>query len=150
MPPESVSSPSRKHEHPQPSSQMGKPFAWSSVPVQFVSIVSIVTLIVTKVADTLTTALGLLYVPGVLESNPVMATVFTAVGVLPGLILAHGAIITSLIVLTEGVLARIAPSTVWDIVGIRLLGYGPVIVLSSIAAVHNAAILIAHFGHLPI
>ncbi|TKX73138.1 hypothetical protein EXE46_14715 [Halorubrum sp. GN11_10-6_MGM] len=101
-------------------------------------------LLATKFADALTTGIGLTYVPGVHESNPVVAPIFKEVGVTEGLLFGSFAIVVGIVAVTEIgalVIARrrrnghLAPV-------VRAVGYGLPSLLFAFVAVRNAAVLL--------
>lgn len=92
-----------------------------------------------KTADGLVTAVALTTGAGT-ERNPVAASVFEAVGVLPGVV---GLTLLALAVAVGGIEAaasrapggRVTPTVV------RVCGYGPLALVWSLVTLHNAAIL---------
>ena len=88
---------------------------------------------------------GLAYVPGVYELNPVIAPVFAEIGLIYGLIVSSFAVVVAIVTVTEAaalVVARrrrdgyLAPL-------VRAVGYGLPSLCFAVVAVHNAAVLLA-------
>ena len=105
---------------------------------------AIVCLSLTKALDATTTAVGLAFVPGVVEANPFAAALFAAVGVFPGLLLASLAVLAFVVAITEtgaAWLARRSDAPEWAPVATRTVGYLPPSLVFGAAAVHNAALL---------
>ena len=104
----------------------------------------IVLLALTKALDAATTALGLVLVPRIVESNPFAATLFETVGVLPGLLLGSLAVVGVVVLVTEyGVakLRRTPDAPDWAPTATRIVGYFPPSLLFGAVAVYNAALL---------
>ncbi|GAB7010346.1 hypothetical protein JCM31271_22890 [Halorubrum trueperi] len=99
----------------------------------------------TKMADALTTGVGLRFVPAVYEANPVVDSLLSRVGIVTGLLVSSFAIVVAITVITE--VASIAVSMrrrdghLAPIV--RLTGYGIPSALFAVVAVYNATIVVA-------
>lgn len=98
----------------------------------------------TKALDAGTTAIGLTLVPGVVESNPLAAALFSAVGVLPGLLVGTVAVLVAVVAITEASAAwlRRAPDVPgWAPGAARTVGYLVPSLVFGAVAVHNAMLL---------
>jgi hypothetical protein len=100
-------------------------------------------LAVSKLADSVTTAVGLLAVPGLAEGNPAIRALIARLGVLPALAVVTVGVVVLVVATTE---AGVRCSQRLD--GsprtrglIRSLGYLPLSALFLAAAVHNAVLL---------
>ena len=105
---------------------------------------AIACLLLTKALDATTTAVGLTLVPGLVESNPFAAVLFSSVGVLPGLLLATLAVLAVVVGVTEAGVAwlRKRPDTPgWGPTVTRIVGYLPPSLVFGVAAVHNTTLL---------
>lgn len=105
---------------------------------------AIACLLLTKALDATTTAVGLTLVPGLVESNPFAAALFSTVGVLPGLLLASLAVLAFVVGVTEAGaawLARHPDAPGWGPTATRAVGYLPPSLIFGAAAVHNATLL---------
>lgn len=101
-------------------------------------------LLLTKALDATTTAVGLALVPGLAEANPVAATLFSTVGVLPGLLLASLVILAIVVAVTEtgaGWLRRHPDAPGWAPRATRIAGYLPPSLVFGAAAIHNATLV---------
>jgi hypothetical protein len=102
----------------------------------------IAALVVTKGADLLTTAYGILLVEGVVEVNPIAATVFARTGVL-GLV-AMSVVGTAIVVLVVEWGANAVRRLTGDDRSVRWLyvgGYAPLACLSALATVNNLSVV---------
>ena len=102
-------------------------------------------LVATKALDVVTTAVGLLLVPGFVEANPYAAAVFESMGVLTGLLVLSA--VTLLVVgsVTEfgaRYLERDADTPEWAPTFTRIVGYGPLSVVFGAAALHNTGLIV--------
>lgn len=98
----------------------------------------------TKALDATTTAIGLALVPGIAEANPVAATLFSTVGVLPGVVLGSLIVLAFVVALTESGVAwlrRQPDAPDWAPTATRVAGYLLPSLVFGAAAVHNAALL---------
>jgi ABC-type dipeptide/oligopeptide/nickel transport system permease component len=101
-------------------------------------------LLATKFADALTTGIGLAYVPGIYESNPVVRPVFEEVGVTDGLLFSSFAIVAGIVAVTEIAAIAIARRRREGHLApvVRAVGYGIPSLLFAAVAVRNAAVLL--------
>lgn len=102
-------------------------------------------LVGTKALDVVTTAVGLLVVPGFSEANPFAAAVFESVGVITGLLLLSIATIVVVGLVTETgarYLERLEDTPEWAPTFTRTVGYGPLSVVFGAAALHNTGLIV--------
>jgi hypothetical protein len=110
-----------------------------------ISVSGIALLTATKMADALTTGVGLRFVPSVYEANPMVDALFRQVGITTGLLVSSCVIVVAITLVTE--VASIAVSVrrrdghLAPIV--RLVGYGLPSSLFALVAVYNATVLVA-------
>ncbi len=99
----------------------------------------------TKLADALTTGVGLRFVPAVYEANPVASAVMARVGVDTGLIVSSFGIVVGITVITEAAAVAVslrrrdghlAPL-------VRLAGYGLPSAVFAVVSVYNATVIVA-------
>lgn len=98
----------------------------------------------TKALDASTTAIGLTLIPGVVESNPLAATLFSAVGVLPGLLVGTVAVLVCIVAITEAGaawLGRAPDAPGWVPGATRAVCYLLSSLVFGAVAVHNAVLL---------
>lgn len=99
----------------------------------------------TKAADAATTAVGLVYVPGVYEANTVAALLLHRMGVVTGLLVTSVAVIVVIALVTEvasiTVCARRADAHLASVV--RLVGYGVPSTLFAAVSMYNVSKLLA-------
>ncbi|MUW14253.1 hypothetical protein GJ633_05960 [Halorubrum sp. CBA1125] len=114
------------------------------------SISGIALLTATKAADALTTGLGLAYVPGVYEANPMVRVVFERMGITEGLVVSSFVIVAGIVLITElasvGVAKRRPDGHFAPLV--RLVGYGLPSMVFAAVALRNAGVLVAGIGGL--
>jgi len=102
---------------------------------------------VTRSLDAVTTLLGLALVPTLEEANPLARAIFAAIGPVAGLVVLSVAGIAAVTLVTElGVSLIETGEGPIDGTTIRYLGYGLPSVLSLVAAVHNARLLVTVIG----
>lgn len=103
----------------------------------------VASLVATKAGDLLTTVLGLVYVEGLTERNPVAAAVFESAGV-PGLVAVSLAGIALVVVVVEGLVSYLErhEETDLDPRVPYFLGYVPLIAIFAFATVHNAVLVL--------
>lgn len=103
-------------------------------------------LVVSKLADTTTTAVGLQFVPLVVESNPHLRLLMAWVGSLPGLLLGTVAVLGLVVLVTElAVLAcgRLDGDARWAPPTVRFVGYVPLTIVFWAASVNNLVVIAA-------
>lgn len=102
-------------------------------------------LVVGKALDVVTTAVGLLYVPGFVEANPFAAVYFDSFGVVTGLLslsLALIVVVTAVTELGARYLANHEDGPAWGPTVTRFVGYVPLSVVFVFAGLHNAGLII--------
>lgn len=108
------------------------------------SVSGIALLTATKAADAATTAVGLVYVPGIYEANTLIAFLLHRVGVATGLLVSSFAVIVVIALITEiasiTVCARRTDAHLATVV--RLVGYGIPSVLFAAVSVYNVTKLV--------
>lgn len=101
-------------------------------------------LVLSKLLDGATTAVGLLFVPAVAEANPLLRRLVAVLGIVPGVVLGTLVVVGTVVLVTEaGVLAcqRLDPEPRrWGRI-VRTVGYGPLTVVFAIAAVNNLVLI---------
>lgn len=106
-------------------------------------------LVVTKVADTTTTFLGLQFVPSVVESNVYLRALIASVGLIPGLLLGTLVVLGLVVGVTESArLAclrldceeRSAQRTV------QFVGYVPLSIVFCAVSLHNLVVILSGLG----
>ena len=109
------------------------------------SLSGMILLTVTKMLDAFTTGLGLLYVPGVYEANPLIAPIFHQVGTVTGLLIASFVLVIAITVITEAssILVSVRRQDGHLAPVVRVAGYGIPSVLFATISVYNVNILIA-------
>lgn len=109
------------------------------------SLSGMILLTVTKLLDALTTGLGLLYVPGVYEANPLISPVFHHVGTVTGLLIASFVLIITITLTTEAssILISVRRQDGHLAPVVRVVGYGIPSVLFATISVYNVNILVA-------
>ena len=102
---------------------------------------------VTKLLDALTTGLGLVYIPGVYEANPLIAPILHQVGIVTGLTLASFVLVISITLITEvsSILVSIRRQDGHLAPIVRFVGYGVPSVLFATISVYNASVLYSGF-----
>jgi hypothetical protein len=98
----------------------------------------------TKALDAGTTVLGLSLVPGIVESNPFAAALFSAVGLVPGVLVGSLAVLAFVVAVTEtgaAWLRRVSDGPEWAPTAARAVGYLAPSLVFAAAAVNNAALL---------
>lgn len=106
-------------------------------------------LVFTKIADMCTTAVGLLYIPGITELNPIASAVFHEFGTVTGVVVFGGVVVFAVAIVVElGAceLYRWTGSPTWPVL-LRGGAYGSVSFVYAAAAYQNA-VLIANHVHL--
>ena len=95
--------------------------------------------------DALTTGVGLRYVPGIYEANPIADAAFRRLGIGDGLVWSSFVVIVAIALITEvaaiAVAARRPDGHLAPLV--RVVGYGIPAVLFGAIAVYNAQLLLA-------
>lgn len=101
-------------------------------------------LAVSKFGDLLTTVIGLVYVDGITERNPVAAAVFEAAGV-PGLVAVSLGGVALVIVVVEGLTSylRCREDVDLDPRVPYLLSYVPLVGIFTLVTVHNTLLVLA-------
>lgn len=143
--------PRRNASDPSPRNT-SDPFRERSTPVSLgclgrslLSISGICLLTATKFTDALTTGIGLTFVPGIYEANPVVDAVLGEFGVTFGLVVSSVAVVLGIAVLTElaavWVSLRRQDGHLAPVV--RLVGYGIPAVLFALVSVYNVRVLLA-------
>lgn len=97
-------------------------------------------LVLAKLLDGGTTAVGLLFVPTIVEANPFLRALIGLVGVVPGLVLGTAVVLVVVVAVTElgvSVCARRAPDDAWMRPAVRLVGYLPLSLIFAAASLHN-------------
>ena len=98
-----------------------------------------------KAMDALTTGVGLRYVPGIYEANPIADAAFRRLGIVDGLVWSSFVVIVAIALITEvaaiAVAARRPDGHLAPLV--RVVGYGIPAVLFGAIAVYNAQLLLA-------
>lgn len=97
-----------------------------------------------KLADALTTAVGLTYFP-LIELNPVVRSLMAHVGIVPGVLLGGVLVVAFITLVTEcGVYTcrRLSADPRWS-VRVRYAGYGPPTLLFTAVSVSNAALILS-------
>lgn len=114
--------------------------------------VGIAGLITAKLADSVTTLVGLLFIPVLGEGNPLMAAVLDRFGIVTGLVVAQGALTVLIIGITEGAWMAIASSRRSPRLEsvVRLVGYAPPTAAAGYAAVHNVLLILVSSPRLPV
>lgn len=109
------------------------------------SVSGIVLLTATKAADAATTAVGLVYIPGIYEANTVVALLLHEVGVTTGLLVSSFVVVGVITLVTEiasiSLCARRADANLASVV--RLVGYGIPSALFAAVSVYNVTKLLA-------
>jgi len=147
--PAAESPPSERRRRSTPASSSGASAASAASAPRYgrstLSVSGLALLTVTKLLDALTTGIGLLYLPGVYEANPIVASVFREVGVVIGLAVASVAIIAGITLVVEicSVLVSVRRRDGHLAPVVRLVGYGLPSVCFAIVSVHNAGILVS-------
>lgn len=97
-----------------------------------------------KALDAATTLLGLTLVPGVVETNPFAAALFSRLGVVAGVVVASITVLAVVVAVTEAGVAwlRRSDAPEWAAAATRAVGYLPPSLLFCAATVHNAALLL--------
>ena len=99
---------------------------------------------VTTLLDAATTIVGLTFVPTLVEGNPVVRAVFRETGVVLGVALVTAVVVVAVTLLTEFavVLTYRYPNPQPSKNAVRYVGYGVPSVISILAAIHNATLLL--------
>ncbi|WP_435346462.1 DUF5658 family protein [Haloarchaeobius sp. HRN-SO-5] len=99
----------------------------------------------TTTLDAVTTLVGLTFVPGVVEGNPVVRAVFRQTGVLVGVVLVSAVVLVGITLLTElaVVLTYWYPNPEPSRTTVRYLGYGIPSAVSVVAGVNNLTLLLS-------
>jgi|GEM_PF-2361003 len=109
------------------------------------SVSGLVLLAAAKAMDALTTGVGLRYVPGIYEANPIADAAFRRLGIVEGLLWSSFVVIVAIALITEvaaiAVAARRPDGHLAPLV--RVVGYGIPAVLFGAIAVYNAQLLLA-------
>ena len=109
------------------------------------SVSGLVLLAAAKAMDALTTGVGLRYVPGIYEANPIADAAFRRLGIVDGLVWSSFVVIVAIALITEvaaiAVAARRPDGHLAPLV--RVVGYGIPAVLFGAIAVYNAQLLLA-------
>lgn len=106
--------------------------------------IGVAALVTSKLADALTTSVGLLYLP-MHEANPVLRALFAEVSVLPGLAIASLVVVAGLTVITEtgATLARRTdPDPRWAR-RVRYVGYGIPTLVFTVVSAHNLVLILS-------
>lgn len=118
-----------------PSIEHSKEWAWAWIGL----------LGATKALDAGTTAVGLLFVPGLVEANPFPASVFGSVGVGTGLVVLSVLTVVVVTLVTEAgarYLEGHDEAAAWGPTATRLVGYGPLSIVFLAASLHNAGLIL--------
>lgn len=95
--------------------------------------------------DAITTGIGLKYVPGIYEANPIADAAFRRLGIVDGLVWGSFVVIVTIMVVTEVAAIAVAtrrPDSHFAPL-VRVIGYGIPTVIFSAIAVYNAQLLLA-------
>lgn len=108
------------------------------------SISGIVVLTATKFADALTTVVGVRYIPGVYEANPVVDAVLHEVGVGYGLLVSSVVVIVAIALITEASALTIAVRRRDGHLApiVRAVGYGLPSIGFTLISLYNVQILL--------
>jgi len=109
------------------------------------SVSGICLLTATKATDALTTGIGVIYVPGIYEANPVVAPVLKQLGVGTGLIISSFVVLAGIIFVTEIAALTVAVRRFDGHLAplVRLVGYGIPSVLFAVVSLYNIHVLLA-------
>lgn len=102
-------------------------------------------LVLGKALDVVTTAVGLLVVPGFVEANPFAALYFETAGVVTGLLTLSILLLIVVTAVTElgaRYLASHPEAPPWGPTVTRFVGYVPLTVIFVFAGLHNAGLII--------
>lgn len=101
-----------------------------------------------KIADILTTVVGLQLIPRLVEVNPIARLYMESVGTILGLILQGSAIVIVTTIVLEYVLQEMyrQHGHVCLVVLLRFTAYGTLSFLYGITALHNTQLIIEHFS----
>ena len=100
---------------------------------------------VSKALDAGTTAVGLLFVPGLVEANPFPASVFGSIGVGTGLLMLSVLTVVVVTLVTEAgarYLQGHDEAAAWAPTATRLVGYAPLSIVFLAASIHNAGLIL--------
>lgn len=103
-----------------------------------------VVLWLTKLADILTTVVGLELIPGLVEMNPLARAYMGTVGTVPGLLLQGGAVVIGTTLVVEYSLHRLYfwHGSETAVLAIRGAAYGTLSVLYGLTAIHNTQLIV--------
>lgn len=111
--------------------------------------VGLIGLVVTKVADTTTTFLGLQFVPYVVESNAYLRSLIASIGLIPGLLLGTLVVLGLVVGVTES--ARLACLRLdCDVDSaqrtVQFVGYVPLSIVFCAVSLHNLVVILTGLG----
>jgi len=100
-------------------------------------------MVVAKAGDAVTTIVGLVFVPGLVEANPAVRLVIGHVGVLLGVVLGTVLSVAVVVAVTEtgSAAVRRLGEDDWAPPLVRVVGYYPPAVVFGAAAANNAALI---------
>lgn len=100
-------------------------------------------LVVAKAGDAITTVVGLVFVPGLVETNPALGLAIDEVGVLLGVTLGTALSVAVVVAVTEAGSAAVRwlGEDDWAPPLVRVVGYYPPAVVFGAAAANNAALI---------
>ena len=109
------------------------------------SVSGLVLLAAAKAMDALTTGVGLRYVPGIYEANPIADAAFRRLGIVDGLVWSSFVVIVAIALITEVAAIAVAARRPGGHLAplVRVVGYGIPAVLFGAIAVYNAQLLLA-------
>ena len=109
------------------------------------SVSGFVLLTAAKAMDALTTGVGLRYVPGIYEANPIADAAFRRLGIVDGLVWSSFVVIVAIALITEVAAIAVAARRPGGHLAplVRVVGYGIPAVLFGAIAVYNAQLLLA-------
>lgn len=100
-------------------------------------------LVVAKAGDAITTVVGLVFVPGLVEANPAVRLAIGHAGVLLGVAIGTALSVAVVVAVTETGFAAVRrlDADDWAPPLVRAVGYYPPAVVFGVAAAHNAALI---------
>lgn len=103
----------------------------------------------TKFADALTTGIGLTFIPGIYEANPLVDLVFQEIGLVWGLILNSFLIILVIMIITEvgSIVISVRRRDGHLAPFVRIVGYGIPSVVFAAIALYNVQVLLTGLRH---
>ena len=105
-----------------------------------------------KVADAVTTVVGLSAFPSVTETNPALRVLVEHLGVLVAVALGSAVVVGVIVLATELAAVacrRLAPGDERPVSVVRVVGYVPISIVFLAAAGHNALLVLRVTGYVP-